>query len=139
MSQLTRQVYLQWFLLARARPFIWGVSDCCLTAADSQVAFGRQDQAADFRGTYYTRTGAARALLVRGYKGVLDAFSDRMAPIPGHRVQFGDVVVADWGQGETAGVHDGTNGVWVQGLESLIRVPWLGGRAFRGLPIEGGA
>lgn len=136
---LERAIFLKWLLAARTRPFQWGAADCCLMAADSQVWFGRRDHADDFRGTYHTRTGAARALLQRGYRGVEDAFSDRMGRLPGHSVKFGDIVVADWGQRPAAGVYDGANGVWLQGLNGLVRAPWIGGPVFRGCPLAGGA
>lgn len=66
--QVTPQVSgLAAFLRAGgARPFAWGVQDCCLWAADWVLAATGRDPAAGWRGRYLTALGAARLVTRRG-------------------------------------------------------------------------
>jgi hypothetical protein len=70
-------------------PFVWGVQDCCLWAADCVQAMTGTDHAADVRGTYSTAAGALRVLQ---QLGGIEAMGARAgAPIPPLAAGVGDV------------------------------------------------
>lgn len=67
--------HLHPFLIeAEKRPFQWGVSDCCLIAADAIEAMTGVDIAEDFRGKYTTELGAFKLIReITGGTTVADA------------------------------------------------------------------
>lgn len=108
---------------ARNRPFQWGTHDCALMAADIVLAMTGVDYAAEFRGRYRSALGAAR-LLKRG--GGLWAVLDRQlgASVPAAMAQRGDVVLARFAAGDTAGVCVGGQSAF-PGLQGVVFRPTI--------------
>jgi len=52
----------EWHRVAETRPFLWGKSDCCLTACDAVLAITGIDPARDLRGLCSDRRGAIRVV-----------------------------------------------------------------------------
>lgn len=83
---------------AEARPFAWGVHDCCLFAADCVAAVTGCDPLADWRGRYHTERSAWR--FVRKFGDGLEAAVESTAARQGWPVvavaqaQRGDVALA---------------------------------------------
>ena len=102
-----------------ARPFAWGVQDCCLWGADwVRLATGR-DPAAGWRGRYRTAIGAARLVTRRGgfEAHVAACLADAgltETPDP----QPGDVGVIMWPNGPVLAVR--TSAGWAHKLEAGI-------------------
>lgn len=89
-------------------PFIWGVHDCCLFAADAVLACTGQDLAADLRGTYSTQAQAGELLAARG--GIIKLASGRLGRVtPPALAQAGDVALADMGDGYILAVCGGAH------------------------------
>jgi hypothetical protein len=64
---MTRAALLAAFLRAElVRDFVWGRSDCMLFCADWIARVTGADPAADLRGTYATRAGAAHVIAAHG-------------------------------------------------------------------------
>ena len=106
---MTRAALLQVQAERMARPFRWGVHDCCLWAADCALALSGVDHAATYRGTY---SSAAEALRLVQQLGGLDAIGAMAGPeCPPMCACVGDVgLVTDEGR-ELLGVCMGT--VWL--------------------------
>jgi hypothetical protein len=86
------QVRLNRLLADRmARPFAWGVQDCCIFAADCVQALTGVDPAADVRGTYADAAGALATLEAQG--GITTVGARAGAPIPPLDARAGDVGV----------------------------------------------
>lgn len=91
---------------ARTTPFVWGVSDCCLFAADCVLAMTDVDLAAEYRGRYRSKRGAY-ATLKRRFGGGVEAAARHAldAPLPSALMaQRGDVVLVDTAEGPALGV-----------------------------------
>ena len=56
-----------WHKVAETRPFLWGKSDCCLTACDAVLAITGIDPAIGLRGLCHDRASAIRVM--RDYAG----------------------------------------------------------------------
>ena len=101
-------------------PFVWGVHDCCLWAADAVQAITGQDLAEGLRGTYHTAAQAARMLeQAGGVRGVAtaalgNAVSPKLASV-------GDVVLFRQAGRELLAVCNGSTALAVgpAGLEPL--------------------
>lgn len=78
----------------RARPFLWGGSDCFTYPLDAIVAVTGRDPWPGGH-DYTSRLGAARCLAALGYASIADAFADRFAEIHPVRAQRGDVGVVE--------------------------------------------
>ena len=76
----------------RHQPFVWGVNDCCLWAADAVHAITGHDFAQDWRGQYDDAASAARVLHRLGGVGAI-ASAALGAPVPLSRATVGDVVL----------------------------------------------
>lgn len=90
----------------RAAPFAWGVSDCCLFAADCILAMTGVDLAVEYRGRYRTKRGAY-AVLKRLCGGGVEAAVHRMLGAPLSTpltAQRGDVVLIDTPDGPALGI-----------------------------------
>lgn len=100
------------------RPFEWGDFDCCLFAADCVQAMTGEDPAADFRGRYKTKLGAAKALKRIG-AGDLESTLDKILgePIKEH-AQKGDICLVETEEGPAAGVIY-SRVIWVPGPAAL--------------------
>lgn len=108
------------------RPFAWGQWDCALYATACAAAITGEDRAAEYRGTYSTREGSAKALRELG-KGTLirtmDSLFDRK---PMGMAQRGDLVWAE----NAVGVCIGAVAMFVgaegshEGLVSIPRGSW---------------
>ena len=110
----------------RARPFEWGAWDCALYATACAAELTGTDKAADFRGAYSTREGAALALRELG-KGTLIATLDSLyPPKPASKAVRGDLV----GAFGAIGVCMGGYGLFVgeegdaAGLLKIERAEW---------------
>lgn len=94
---------------ARDRPFEWGQHDCILFAAAAVEAMAGVDIAADYRGQYADKAGAAAILKAKGRGTLLrtlDATLNRRKP---SRARRGDLV---WFNG-AVGVCMGATGLFV--------------------------
>ena len=71
-------------------PFVWGLHDCCVFAADCVQAVTGRDLGADLRGSYRTEREAARLLHRLG--GVASLAADRLGPVvPAASAAPGDI------------------------------------------------
>lgn len=100
----------------RARPFQWGINDCCIFSADCVSVLTGVDLAADLRGTYATEPEAAAVLARLG--GVERLASDRLEAAGFKEVsvtfaQRGDVVLAGLQNEAALGICAGTHAVFV--------------------------
>lgn len=103
---------------AEKRPFLWGVHDCCLFAADCAEAMSGVNYAADWRGTYDSETGAKKALL-RGGGSLEKVLANNLDEVPVKLAQRGDIAVVENAGARCAGViYSGA--VWVPGENGLI-------------------
>ena len=91
------------------QPFAWGTQDCCLWAADAVQALTGLDHAAEFRGTYQTAVGAAKALAAAGGLAALAARAGH--PIAPLLACGGDVGIVSVDETEVLGVCAGP--VWL--------------------------
>jgi len=112
----------------QAQPFGWGVSDCCLWAADVVLAITGRDPMAEYRGRYGTERGARR---VMRRQRIEDLVTQRLGPEVSPRLaQPGDVGVIDGGKWPALVARVG--GCWMaQGADGLVvidarrvRVAW---------------
>lgn len=93
----------------RATPFAWGSHDCCMFACSVINELIGVDPAADLRGAYRTRLGAARVLKrLGGVEGIAEtrtaAHGFAALPSPAF-AQRGDLVLADTaGEGPALGI-----------------------------------
>lgn len=87
---------LQEFLQRRGEAcHTWGVTDCCMNAADAVLAITGEDLAAEFRGRYTTAAGATRALKRYG-AGTLGATLDAKLPSNGRAfARRGDLALVE--------------------------------------------
>lgn len=90
----------------RARPFQWGVTDCCLFAADCVMAITGRDLAEPYRGRYKTKRGAFSALKRVSGGGVQAAATLALGePLKTALLaQRGDVVLVESGEGPALGI-----------------------------------
>ncbi len=117
---------------ARATPFAWGESDCCLFAADCVKAITGIDLAAAYRGQYQSRRGAFSALKRIGNGGVeaaaRAALSDPLSSP--YLAKRGDVVLMTQKEGPALGIcvgercaYKGPSGVVFHPLSS-VQAAW---------------
>ncbi|MCR5864645.1 DUF6950 family protein [Aquincola sp. J276] len=107
-----------------ARPFEWGVQDCCLFAADCVAAVTGEDPAADLRGQYASAVAALRLQQALGGPEAIAA-SRLGAEVPVLMAQVGDVGITDGVEGNDlpalvvcGGAH------WIgPGAAGLVAVP----------------
>jgi len=89
------------FAASAARPFEWGRFDCCLFAADAVQAVTGHDPAADLRGRYRSKLGAARVL--GRFGGVAGVAAARAGlEVPPAMAQPGDVGLSHHQPGQPA-------------------------------------
>lgn len=85
-----REALADLFAERMSAPFVWGVNDCCMFAADAIQRATGQDRAQDVRGRYDSAITAAR--LIRSHGGLQALASARCgSEIPASLVQFGDI------------------------------------------------
>lgn len=106
--------------LARARPFEWGVHDCCLWAASAVLSLTGHDPAAQWRGAYDSARGALD--LLDGVGGLEGAGALAGVPIEVAQAAIGDIGLVTWDDGtESLAVSAGHS--WLcageSGLEHL--------------------
>jgi len=99
----------------RSMPFEWGVTDCCLFAADGVLAQTGIDLAANWRG--YSTAREAAGLIQR--VGGLAAFAEALTEKPVGRAFRGEVVLVELDGRDTFGLVAG-NGHWCGPGESGI-------------------
>lgn len=106
----------------RKTTFTWGSNDCCLFAANAVRLLTGQDFAADLRGTYKTKLGAARVLKKHG--GIEDIMAKTELPEQAiDYAQRGDVVQFGEGNKATLGVCIGTAAAFVSSIDGLVLCP----------------
>jgi len=111
---------------AYKRPFVWGEHDCCLFAANVVMAMTGIDGAADLRGRYKTRVGAARVIAKHGgLFGVVNEICARhgFIEINPKSAQRGDVVLLENDGAEALGIAAGTR-IAAAGPDGLMYVAW---------------
>lgn len=101
----------------RDTPFVWGVSDCCLFAADAVHAITGIDFAAGRRGTYDDARGALALIEAAGGVAGLVPFDE----IDTGYAQRGDVVMLDMDGRDVLAVHLG-DVIAGQGPDGITRV-----------------
>lgn len=107
----------------RKRPFEWGEFDCCLFAADAVHLMTGHDYAADFRGHYTTKIGAARALKNYGAGTIEATLEQQLGPYKtGIGYKRGDVCLVETDLGDAAGVFFG-GAVWTTSEKGLTALP----------------
>lgn len=107
----------------RAQPFVWGVHDCCLFAADVVKAMTGHDPAAPYRGTYSTQEGAAKVLAnAGGVFALVDATLGHGQRIPVRLAKRGDLVFVDTEQGVAVGVVTSDHAVFAA-PDGLTQMP----------------
>lgn len=77
----------------RARPFVWGASDCLAFACACAEAITGNDEYAPYRGTYDDAAGAYRVILALGARDAPGALETKFAPIAIAMAQRGDLAV----------------------------------------------
>ena len=103
------------------RPFVWGLQDCCLFAADCAVIVSGKDPARGLRGTYSDAAGALRALTSIG--GIEGAGARFGAPIRPLMARTGDIGLVPCGDREALAVCVGS--VWLAPAETgLAALPF---------------
>ena len=110
----------------RSEPFAWGSNDCCLFASDWVLAATGIDPAQSFRGKYATALGAARFLKANGgVRGIMREIGEPlgMVRVDATKVQRGDLVIADTGNGESIGICAGSHATFV-GKDGLLFAPF---------------
>lgn len=113
------------FDAAVARPFEWGVHDCCMMASDIALAITGRDPAELWRGTYSTEAGAEAVIAAAGsleavVAGAMQAFgAPDCAPAFARRGDFAVVMVDNM---QTLGVVVGAT-VAAPGLDGVRYVP----------------
>jgi hypothetical protein len=98
-----------WIVANRDRPFLWGQWDCALAAFDAAAAITGEDRAAEFRGQYETREGAAEALRRLGQGTLIRTINAKYERRPVGKARRGDLV---W--------HAGSVGVCVGGAGLFV-------------------
>lgn len=107
------------------RPFVWGVQDCCLFAADCAVIVSGADPACGLRGTYSDAAGALRALASIG--GIEGAGARFGAPILPLMARTGDVGLVPCGDREALAVC--ASSVWLApSVAGLAAMPFEAAR-----------
>lgn len=86
----------------RETPFEYGTNDCCLFAADAVLALTGVDFAAEYRGKYSTKLGAARLLTKVG--GTLGIADEKLEPLPLALAGRGDIVLVPTDEGDALAV-----------------------------------
>lgn len=74
----------------KAAPFMWGISDCALTAADFALALTGRDPLERFRGAYDSEMGAKRHMVANGWRDMGDVAAAHFAEIPLGHTRSGD-------------------------------------------------
>lgn len=102
-------------------PFLWGVRDCALFAADAVAAMTGVDVAAAWRERYSTARGAARIL--RGRRLADFAVEVLGTPLLNPlTARYGDIGIVLLSPGQTLGVVTGPH-VACQGSSGIVLVP----------------
>jgi len=115
------------------QPFVWGMHDCVLFAADAVAALTGRDHAAEFRGTYHTEEQAKAGLDgMGGLQGCAALAGEPCVPLTAGP---GDIGLVSDGARELLGVCTGAN--WMvpakYGLAALpLRAARLAWRVARG-------
>ena len=102
---------------ARDKPFAWSSNDCITFATAAAAAMTGEDKAADYRGQYTDRKGAATILKRLGKGTLLRTVNAEFEACPPAFAQRGDLV---WFHG-SVGICVGAEALFV-GEERLARV-----------------
>lgn len=117
----------------RARPFAWGLHDCCTFTAGAVEAMTGVDPMPEFRGRYRTAIGSARALRKFGagtLEATLDTKFERVAATLCHRgdiVMVGGLLGVGWGGFMFAVGQEGER----EGIVHIERSSWVDPIAWR--------
>jgi uncharacterized protein DUF6950 len=106
------------------KPFVWGVNDCCLFAANTVLALTGEDLAEEFRGKYHTKLGAAKVLKQHGFHSIEQLLIAKLGqPIAPLTATYGDVALIENHQGELAAGIVFRSSVYCVGPQGLIQLP----------------
>jgi len=118
----------------RMRPFEWGQHDCILFACAAAEAQTGRDAAAEYRGKYTDKAGAAKALRDIGEGTLLNTVDSQFAPKPVGRAQRGDLVMVDGAVGVCMGANalfvgeerlaEATGAIMREGIMAVPRALW---------------
>ena len=112
---------IEFMEVRRATPFQWGVSDCCLFAADAVQAITGEDFAVHWRGKYSDARGALEFIDEAG--GVANLIPHEFERIDPAFAQRGDVVLMKSDGRDVLGINLG--GLLVgQGPDGLTFLPY---------------
>lgn len=117
----------------RARPFEWGAHDCCTFTAGAVEAMTGVDPMPEFRGSYSTATGSARALRRIGAGDLASTMDAKFEAVPASLAQRGDIVMSSGLLGICFGgflIAVGSEGDR-EGLVRFDRAGWIDPRAWR--------
>jgi hypothetical protein len=99
------------FIMSRAfTPFAWGKHDCSLFACDAVLAMTGTDIAADFRGRYTTKLGAAKVIREFVPSGQLSDLAEKrggekgLTEVGPRAAQRGDIVLLATDQETALGI-----------------------------------
>ncbi len=103
-------------------PFEWGKHDCVTFAADVALAISGRDYMSGFRGNYEDEAGAGELL---AGDTLIDAINKMLGEqIPVMKAGRGDVVVAEFGGLQTAGVCIGERAAFQVNGKRLLFIPF---------------
>ena len=96
---------------AMTRPHTWGETDCVMFAADCVKAMTGEDPAANYRGKYDSREGAARVIARAGFDNLGDMIAAHLEEIEPSRVSRGDIIFSAGPDGDFLAVVQGATSV----------------------------
>jgi hypothetical protein len=106
-----------------AKPFEWGINDCCLFACDCVHVMTGQDPGTAYRNKYTTELGARRTLKRVGGGSIETAFNQVFGPLkPRLNAGRGDLALINTDLGPAVGIVCGGS-VWAVGLDGLVPLP----------------
>lgn len=122
MKNQTWQLDFERFIAQRqAAPFVWGLNDCCVFAADCVQAITGKDPAPAGLRSHRTEKQALRALKRHG--GVAGIATAAMGqPVPSSQASVGDVVLCQSGKRDMLGICNGSTAL-APGPTGLVTVP----------------
>lgn len=125
---IVRRAYVAW----RAKPFVWGETDCSRWAAHCAELVTGRDPLAEFVGRYDTQAGALRIMSRRGWRDMGD-----VAAACYREIRTSSAQAADWAHcidhlgNDALGVVCGAH-IAVRSLDDMFPLPLTAAiRAFR--------
>lgn len=119
-----------WIAECEGKPHAYGEHDCLLFPSGAALAMTGEDPAAEVRGRYCTKAGAARALLAdgeaKGHTGTLEAAIDaRFEAVPTSFARRGDWALHEGAIGVVVGRFALFVGAAIDDAGELERACWV--------------